>query len=108
MMEICFQFIPPKSQRSSENQLPDDLWFYRNETGNLVDTAADTAVIAEVHPHEEGFSDDKFVVHKAPVAGVGAVVAVVSHSEVMAFGHFAGKAAAVFGVLTVFQTALLY
>ena len=73
-----------------------------------MDTAADTAVIAEVHPHEEGFSDDKFVVYKAPVAGVGTVVAVVSHSEVTAFGHFAGKAAAVFGVLTAFQTALLY
>ena len=108
MMKTCFQFIPPKSQRSSENQLPDDLWFYRNETGNLVDTAADTAVIAEVHPHEEGFSDDKFVVHKTPVAGVGTVVAVVAHGEVTAFGHFAGKATAVFGVLTVFQTALLY
>ena len=51
-----------------------------------MDTAADTAVIAEVHPHEEGFPDDKFVVHKAPVAGVGAVVAVVAHGEVTAFG----------------------
>ena len=73
-----------------------------------MDTAADAAVIAEVHPHEEGFPDDKFVVHKAPVAGVGAVVAIVAHGEVAAFWHFAGKAAAVFGVLTVFQTALLY
>ena len=80
--------------------------FYRNETGNLVDAAADAAVIAEVHPHEEGFSDDKFIVHKAPVAGVGTIVAVVAHCEVTAFGHFAGKAAAVFGVLAVFQTAL--
>ena len=80
--------------------------FYRNETGNLLDAAADAAVIAEVHPHEEGFSDDKFVVHKAPVAGVGAVVAIVAHGEVAAFWHFAAKAAAVFGVLAVFQTAL--
>ena len=80
--------------------------FYRNETGNLLDAAADAAVIAEVHPHEEGFSDDKFVVYKTPVAGVGTVVAVVAHGEVTAFGHFAGKAAAVFGVLAVFQTAL--
>ena len=73
-----------------------------------MDAAADAAVIAEVHPHEEGFSDDKFVIYKAPVAGVGTVVAVVAHGEVTAFGHFAGKAAAVFGVLAVFQTALLY
>ena len=82
--------------------------FYRNETGNLLDAAADAAVIAEIHPHEEGFSDDKFVVYKAPVAGVGTVVAVVAHGEVAAFWHFAGKATAVFGVLAVFQTALLY
>jgi hypothetical protein len=80
--------------------------FYRNETGNLLDAAADAAVITEVHPHEEGFSDDKFVVYKTPVAGVGTVVAVVAHGEVAAFWHFAGKAAAVFGVLAVFQTAL--
>ena len=108
MMETAFNLFRRKAKGRLKTDFSDDLWLYRNETGNLVDAAADAAVIAEVHPHEEGFSDDKFIVHKAPVAGVGAVVAVVSHSEVMAFGHFAGKAAAVFGVLTVFQTALLY
>src|SRR4051812_16258760 len=54
--------------------------------------AADTAQVTQVHPHEECFSNNILVRHKAPVAAVRAVVAVVAHHEIVARRNHAGKA----------------
>ena len=70
-----------------------------------MDTGTDTAEFAKVHPNKEGFTDDQFVIDKSPVTRIGAVVAVVAHREITAFGNFTNKAIAVFCVLTIFQTA---
>lgn len=74
----------------------------------LVHAVADAAEVAQVHPDEKRFADNKFVIDKTPVAGIRAVVAVVAHHEIAAFGHFAGKGTAVFGILAkLFQSAAL-
>src|SRR5260370_11417323 len=54
--------------------------------------AADALEIPEVHPDKESPAHDVLVGHKAPVAGIQRVVAVVAHHEVLAFRHLAGDA----------------
>ena len=53
--------------------------------------AANTFEVAKVHPDDECLADDITVWHEAPVAAVGAVVAVVAHHEILASRHDAGE-----------------
>ncbi|WP_222591282.1 hypothetical protein, partial [Neisseria sicca] len=69
-------------ERWCENEVGEEVWFYGNERGNLVDSGGDRGVIGEVHREKEGFSEDKFVVDKGGVGGVGSVVGVVGDGEV--------------------------
>src|SRR5689334_24214019 len=57
--------------------------------------AADAFQVAEVHPDEERTTDDVLVRREAPIAAVGAVVAVVAHHEVVARRHLARDTARV-------------
>ena len=53
--------------------------------------AANALEVAKVHPDDECLAHDITVWHEAPVAAVGAVVAVVAHHEILAGRHDAGE-----------------
>src|SRR5258707_6492896 len=50
----------------------------------LFDAVADSLEVPEVHPHQESAALDVVVRHESPVAAVAALVAVVSHHEIVA------------------------
>src|SRR5690606_19921662 len=59
----------------------------------------------EVHPDEKGPAHDVLVGHEAPIAAVQAVVAVIAHHEIVAFGH--GAAHTVAQVLTILTVGII-
>src|SRR5689334_2604091 len=63
----CFRMNPPLKPR---------LLF-------LFDAVADALEVTEVHPHQEGAPLDVVVGDESPVTAVAALVAVVSHHEVL-------------------------
>src|SRR5450830_244458 len=63
---------------------------------NLMETA-DTLQITQIHPDKECFSDNILIWYKAPIAAVQAVVTVVTHHEILAGWHAAGKAFSIVG-----------
>ena len=56
--------------------------------------------MAKVHPDKVGFADDVLFRYKAPVAAVGAVVAVIAHHEILALRYFALNAGVVWQIST--------
>src|SRR5258708_3350574 len=57
----------------------------------LLYPVADALEVAEVHPHQECAPLDVVVRHESPVTAVAALIAVVSHHEVLARGHRAAE-----------------
>src|SRR6188472_1659868 len=57
----------------------------------LLDPVADSLEVVEVHPHQERASLDVVIRHETPVAAVAALVAVVTHHEVVTRWHRAAK-----------------
>ena len=54
--------------------------------------ATDTLKVAKIHPYKKGPSHNVSVWHKAPIARVHRVVAVVTHHEVVTLRHLADHA----------------
>src|SRR5471032_3594299 len=57
----------------------------------LLDAIADPLEVPEIHPHEESAALDVIVGDESPVAAVAALVAVVTHHEIVARGDRAAE-----------------
>src|SRR5690606_40411596 len=73
--------FPPRRSSDLDNRVR-----FLGLPGSPLLESANTTGFAEVHPDEKGPADNVLLGHKAPIAAVEAVVAVVAHHEEMALG----------------------